>query len=303
MRGSDFAELRTFAEVSTQRSFSRAAVRLGLSASAVSETIRSLEERLGVRLLHRTTRRVSLTGAGARLLERFGPAMVEIDQAVQEARDQRETPRGLVRIHVPRSAYQSHIEPALGRLARELPEVVIDLSVDDAIAAGPVPDGFDVVVRRREAVENGYVETSVGPQLRHVVLASPAYLAAYGTPKRPEELLEHRCINWRRPKTHEPERWCFEIDGSCVDLSVSGPLTASHCDVAIAAAAAGVGIAYVLEPLAANRITDGSVLPLLEAYLPRFDGWRICYPKWKQTPAAVLAVVENLTSTSILKQN
>jgi len=299
MRGSDFAELRAFAEVATQRNFTRAAVRLGLSASALSQTIRSLEEQLGVRLLNRTTRRVSLTGAGARLLERFGPAMAEIDQAVQEARDQREIPRGLVRLHVPRSAYHSHIEPSLGRLAKQLPEVVIDLSVDDAIAAGPVPDGFDVVIRRGEAVENGSVETSLGPQLRHVVLASPAYLAAYGTPNRPEELLEHRCINWRRPKTHEPERWRFEIDGSCIDLSVSGPLTASHCDVAIAAAAAGVGISYVLEPLAADRITDGSLLPLLEDYLPRFDGWRICYPKWKQTPAAVLAVVETLTSSYV----
>ncbi len=294
MRGSDYAELRAFAEVAAQGSFARAATRLRIAPSSLSQTIRSLEERLGVTLLNRTTRRVSLTGAGTRLLDRFGPAMAEIDEAVQEARDQRTTPRGLVRLHTPRAAYQSHIEPLLERLAEELPEVALDLTVDDAVG-GFVGGGFDLVVRRG-AVENGSVEVAMGPPLRHVVLASPTYLATQGTPNRPEDLLGHRCINWRRPEAQEVNHWRFEVDGDCVDLSVSGPLTASHCDIAIAAAVAGVGIAYVLEPLAARPLEDGRLLPLLEAYLPRFDGWRLRYPRLKRTPAAVLAIVELLAS-------
>ncbi len=294
MRGSDYAELRAFAEVASQGSFVRVAERLHTAPSTLSQTIRALENRLGVTLLNRTTRRVSLTGAGASLLNRFAPAMAEIEAAVQETRDQRLEPRGLVRLQLPRAAYHSHVEPVLGRLAEKLPEVALDLVVDDA-ASDFVANGFDLVVRRGESMDIGLITVPLGGKLRHVVVASPAYLALHGTPREPTELLDHRCIQWHRPDTHERHRWRFTIAGEDITLAVSGPLTASHCDVAIAAAAAGVGIAYVLQPLAAKPIANGRLVPLLESYLPSFEGWHLCYPRQRRTPAAVLAVVEELT--------
>ena len=295
MRGSDYAELRAFAEVAGQGSFARAAERLHIAPSSLSQIIRALEDRLGVTLLNRTTRRVSLTGAGASLLDRFAPAMAEIEAAVQDTRDQRLKPRGLVRMHLPRAAYHSHVEPALGRLAEKLPEVALDLSVDDAVGDFAA-DGFDLVVRRGESVDTGLVAVPLGGDLRHVVVASPAYLAARGTPQEPADLLDHPCIQWHRPDTNERYRWRFNIAGEDVTLAVSGPLTASHCDVAIAGAVAGVGIAYVLEPLGTKSIADGRLVPLLESYLPPFEGWRLCYPRQRRTPAAVLAVVDELTT-------
>ena len=294
MRGSDYAELRAFAEVAGQGSFSRAAERLGMAPSTLSQTVRALEERLDVTLLNRTTRRVSLTGAGARLLDRFAPAMAEIEAAVQDTRDQRLKPRGLVRLHLPRAAYHRHVEPALGRLAETLPEVMLDLTVDDA-ASDFVADGFDLVVRRGESMDTSLTAVPLGGTLRHVVVASPAYLASQGTPREPAELIGHRCVQWRRTDTHDNHRWRFTSAGEDVTLAVSGPLTVSHCDVAIAAAIAGVGIAYVLEPLAAKSIADGRLVPLLESYLPSFKGWHLCYPRRHRTPTAVLAVVEELT--------
>ena len=295
MRGSDYAELRAFAEVAGQGSFTRAAERLRIAPSTLSQMVRALEDRLGVTLLNRTTRRVSLTGAGALLMNRFAPAMAEIEAAVQDARDQRLKPRGLVRMHLPRAAYHSHVEPALGRLAETLPEVVLDLSVDDS-AGDFAADGFDLVVRRGEAVDTGLVAVPLGGDLRHVVVASAAYLAERGTPREPANLLDHRCIQWQPPGTNERYRWRFNIAGEDVTLALSGPLTASHCDVAVAAALAGVGIAYVLEPHAAKSIADGRLMPLLEDYLSPFGGWRLCYPRQRHTPAAVLAVVDELAS-------
>lgn len=294
MRGSDYAELRAFAEVAGQGSFARAAERLHMAPSTLSQTIRGLEERLGVKLLNRTTRRVSLTGAGARLLERFAPAMVEIEEAVQDARDQRRVPRGLVRLQVPRAAYQRHVAPALGRIAETLPEVSIDLTVSDAIG-DVVADGVDLFVRRGGEIDPSLIAVELGQDLRHVVVASPAYLAASSGPNTPGELTGHRCIQWRRPDDHERNAWRFEIDGVSTIVAVSGTLTVSHCDVAIDAAAAGSGIAYVLEPLVTEHVRTGRIVTLLDEYLPPLPGWRLCYPKQRHTPAAVLAVVDLLS--------
>ncbi len=298
MRGSDYAELRAFVEVASQGSFARAAERLRMAPSTLSQTIRALEARLEVTLLNRTTRRVSLTGAGQRLLDRFGPALAEMEAAVQDVRDQRLRPRGLVRLRLPRAAYQSHVAPALGRLAVSLPEVALDLTVDDATSDG-AGDGFDLVVWRGETVDTGLIAVPLGGDLRHAVIASPGYLAAHGTPREPAALAGHRCIQWRRPDARDRhdgrQDWRFTRAGEAVTLAVSGPLVASHCDVAIAAAIAGVGIAYVLEPLAAEALADGRLTPLLERYLPSFKGWHLCHRRQRRTPAAVLAVVAALT--------
>jgi DNA-binding transcriptional LysR family regulator len=293
MRGSDYAELRAFAEVAEHASFARAAERLRIAPSTLSQTVRALEQRLGVTLLNRTTRRVSLTGAGARLLDRFAPAMAEMEAAVRDARDQEHGPRGLVRMHVPRAAYHQHVERSLGRLADTLPEVVLDLTVDDAFGDF-VADGFDLMVRHAESVDSSMVAVALGGGLRHAVVASPVYLAANGTPLEPTQLIEHRCINWRRPGAQQRYRWQFVSEGEITTMAVSGPLTVSHCDVAIAAAKAGVGIAYVLRSLAEEAVRSGGLVSLLEGHLPPFEGWRLCHPRQRQPTTAVRAVLEAL---------
>ena len=295
MRGSDYAELRAFAAVAEQASFARAAERLRIAPSTLSQTIRALEQRLGVTLLNRTTRRVSLTGAGARLLERFVPAMADMEAAVRDARDQGLGPRGLVRMHVPRAAYHRHVEGSLGRLIATAPDVVLDLVVDDAFGDF-VADGFDLIVRHAENTDSSMIAVPLGGGLRHAVLAAPAYLAAHGTPLEPTQLLHHRCINWRRPGTQQQYRWRFVCDGKIDTMAVSGPLTVSHCDVAIAAAKAGVGIAYVLGTLGEDAMRSEDLISLLEDYLPPLDGWRLCYPRQREPTTAVRAVLDAITA-------
>lgn len=288
MRGTEFAELRAFAAVAARRSFARAAQHLRIAPSTLSQTVRALEERLGVTLLVRTTRRVSLTSAGERLLARFAPAMDEMEAAVVEAHEGRTRPRGTVRLHVLRPAYTRHVEPALGRIAQTLPEVVLDLSVDDA-PADVAADGYDLIVRRADLVDSGMVALGLGGDLHHAVVASPAYLAANGLPSSPNDLAGHRCIQWR-PTGDQAQRWRFETAGEPMTIAVSGPLVVSHCDAAIAAALQGVGIAYVLESYAIPFTADGRLVPLLPEFLPVFGGWKICYPRKARPSPAALAV-------------
>ena len=294
MRGSDFAELRAFAEVAQRRSFARAAEHLRLAPSTLSQTVRALEERLGVTLLNRTTRRVSLTSAGERLLARFAPAQEEMQAALLEARDGRVRPSGTVRLHALRPAYARHVEPALGRLHQALPDVTLDLCIDDApldVAAG----GFDLVIRRAEFVDSGMVARALGSALRHAVVASPDYLA-HGTPVSPQDLAGHRCIQWR-PAGGETQRWRFEVGGEPLTLAVAGPLIVSHCDAAIAAALQGVGVAYVLDSYAVPFTDTGRLVSLLSEFLPPFGGWKLCHPKPVRLSAAARAVADLLAGS------
>ena len=296
MRGTEFAELRAFAEVAARRSFSRAAEHLRVAPSTLSQTVRALEERLGVALLVRTTRRVSLTSAGERLLARFAPAMDEMVAAVTEAHEGRMRPRGTVRLHALRPAYARHVEPALGRIAQDLPQVVLDLSVDDA-PKDVGADGYDLTIRRAESVDSGMVARDLGGDLRHAVVASPAYVAAQGKPYSPDDLVGHRCIRWR-PAGDDMQRWRFNAGGEPLTIAVAGPLVVSHCDAAVAAALQGVGIAYVLESYAVPFVADGRLVPLLGEHLKPFGGWRICYAKKRRPSPAAAAVVEILVDVS-----
>ena len=210
MRGTEFAELRAFAEVADRRSFARAAEHLRVAPSTLSQTIRSLEERLGVVLLNRTTRRVSLTSAGDRLLSRFAPAMKELEAAVLDAHEGRTQPRGVVRLHAPRPAYARHVAPVLGSLRHELPDVVLDLSVDDSPVEASTT-GYDLVIRRGASIDGSWETLSLGAELRHAVVAAPAYLAESETPTCPDDLSEHRCIRWR-PIGSDTQAWQFECD-------------------------------------------------------------------------------------------
>lgn len=293
MRATEFAELRAFAEVAARRSFSRAAEHLRVSPSTLSQTVRALEERIGVTLLTRTTRHVAPTSAGERLLQRFAPALEQMEAALSEARDGRVRPTGTVRLHAPRPAYLAWVEPVLGRLQEVLPDVTLDLSIDDAPAEAVV-GAHDLAIRRAAFVDGDTVALDLGGDLRHVVVASPGYLTAHGEPLSPDALSQHRCIRWR-PIGGELQGWRFQIDGRPEMVAVNGTLIVSHCDAAVAASLRGVGIAYVLESHAAGFIAKGQLAPLLAAHLPPSGGWKLCHLKHVRLTAAARAVAELLT--------
>lgn len=293
MRGNEFADLRAFVLVAEEASFARAATRLRVSPSTLSGTIRDLEERLGVRLLNRTTRSVALTEAGGRLLARFKPAMEEIEAAVGELGRLRDTPAGTVRMHLPRLACTTLVEPVLGRFAEAYPDIRLELSIDDA-PADIVAAGFDVGVTLGELLERDMVAVRLGADIHQVAVASPTYLARHGTPGTPADLHGHRCINWRKPGSGKLYNWEFMKDGQWFAVAVDGPLTVSHRDVALAAAAQGVGIAFAywsdrwLRP----KVEAGELVPLLEAYSPPFPGWHLYYPRHATRTPAVRALVD-----------
>ena len=295
MRGTEFAELRAFAEVARHRSFVRAAEHLRIAPSTLSQTVRSLEERLGVVLLNRTTRRVSLTSAGERLLTRFAPAMSEMEAAVLEAHEGRTRPRGVVRLHAPRPAYTRYVAPCLGLLQRLLPDVVLDLSVDDS-SSEAAAIGHDLVIRREASIESGWKTLGLGTDLRHAVVASPAYLSEREAPANPEDLHHHRCIQWR-PIGGQIQPWQFKVEGQLRVIETSGPLIVSHCEAAISAALQGVGVAFVLEAYSLAYSADGRLISLLSPFLPPLGGWRICYPAHVRPSPAALAGADLLATS------
>ena len=258
--------------------------------------MRALEERLGVTLLTRTTRRVAPTSAGEQLLRRFAPALDEMEAALGEAREGRVRPTGTVRLHAPRPAYLAHVEPFLGRMHEVLPDVTLDLSIDDA-PAEVVTGAHDLVSRRAAFVGDFMVVHDLGGDLRHTVVASPGYLAAHGVPLSPEFLSDHRCIRWR-PAGGEIQGWHFVVDEQPVTIAAEGRLIVSHCDAAVAAALAGVGVAFILESHAARAIAGGRLVPLLASFLTPSDGWKLCQPKQARSTAATRAVAELLVAAA-----
>lgn len=293
MRGHDYADLRAFATIVEQGSFARAAEHLRISPSTLSQTMRDFEDRLGVRLLNRTTRSLSLTDAGAHLLARFKPAMEELEAALVGVRSFRDTPAGTVRLHIPRLAATTFLEPALGQFREAYPDITLDVTVDDAVI-DIVKAGFDVGVRLGEFLESDMVAAKLGGSVRQIAAASPAYVALHGRPETPSDLLKHRCINWRQPGSSGFYKWEFEKNGQAVAVAVTGPLAVSHRDLALAAALQGVGIAFWNEGRMRPFIDEGKLVPVLEDWSPRFSGWHLYHPKQRHTPATVRALVDFL---------
>lgn len=292
-RGAEFAELLAVAAVVREGTFRRAAASLELSPSALSHLVRAAEERLGTRLLNRTTRKASLTEAGAALLARVGPALAEIADAVREAKAAGARPAGTVRLSVPRMAGELVLAPAFGRLARAYPEVRLEVVVQDEMV-DIVGGGFDAGIRLRESVPRDMVVVSVGPDLRGIVVAPPAYLADHPRPDAPDDLARHACIGLRFSPAGARMRWEFERDGRVFALDVDGPLTVSDLDLAIAAALDGVGLAYVSEARVAGHLAAGRLVPLLDAWSVPFPGFCLYFPRNRLTPPALRALIEVL---------
>jgi DNA-binding transcriptional LysR family regulator len=243
MRGSDFAELKAFAAVVERASFARAADHLGFSPSALSQTIRQLETRLGVRLLNRTTRSVAPTSAGARLYERIVPVIQELDAAVAEAVGATGRTAGTLRINTLSMAADKLIAPRLGRFHRAYPEVVLDIVIDDGLS-DIVAGRFDAGIRVGERLERDMIAVRLTPDVEMTAVASPDYLAHHGEPKTPADLHRHVCINWRFPGSGAIYRWGFEKKGKKLEISVEGALISNHQEIVVEGALQGLGILY-----------------------------------------------------------
>lgn len=294
---SDFGQLRAFVAVGEQLSFSRAAALLGVSPSALSQMVRGFEERVGLRLLNRTTRSVSLTPAGATLLQRVRPAVADLAVAVEQARQSRERPAGRVRVHAFRVAADLFLAPMLRPFSEAYPDVVLDITLDDAVV-DMVKGGFDAGIRVGEVIERDMVAVRLGPDLRQIVVASPDYLARHGAPANPGDLKNHQCIRWQWPGHATPYNWEFWQDGRWFDVAIDGPLVVNSRDLELQAALAGVGLAFVVEQTVAPLIAEGRLIPLLQQWSALFPGFFLCYPEQRQMAPALRAFIDQVRTVA-----
>jgi DNA-binding transcriptional LysR family regulator len=293
LSGSDYNQLRAFVAVGEHLSFSRAAEVLGVSPSALSQMVRGLEERVGVRLLNRTTRSVALTEAGANLFQRVRPAVSELGAAIGQVRRVRERPSGTVRVHAFRSAAETYLDPILRDFAERFPDVVLDITLDDAVV-DVVAGGFDAALRIGEVIERDMIAVRLGPDLRQIAVASPDYLAKQGRPEHPRDLVNHRCIRWRWSGHKTPYAWeFFEKDG-WFSVTVDGPLIVSDKEMALRATLQGIGIGFPVEDTVAGHIAAGRLVPLLQEWSAPFPGMFLCYPQQRQMAPALRAFIDAL---------
>jgi DNA-binding transcriptional LysR family regulator len=291
LSGRDFTHLRAFVAVAQALSFSRAAEALGVSPSALSQIVGAFEAQVGVRLLNRTTRSVALTDAGENLLQRIAPAVAELGAAVEQVRLYRERPAGVVRLHTFRSAAELYVQPMLAEFHAQYPEVTLDVTEDDEVV-DLVAGGYDVAIRIGEVIERDMVAVRLGPDLRQVPVAAPAYLARRGAPAHPRELVAHGCIRWRWPGHAQPYRWEFFENDAWFEVAVSGPLIVNSKAMALQAALDGVGVAFAVEQTARAAIAEGRLIPMLEPWCATFPGHHLCYAQQRQMAPALRVFID-----------
>ena len=299
MRGTQFAELSVFVAVAEQTSFTKAAKRLGLSNATLSQSVRELEERLGVRLLNRTTRSVALTDAGERLLKQLRPLLDEFDAAIETVNAFRDKPAGHLRLTAPPPVARFVLTPILPRFLKQYPEITVEISVETGfpdIVAGRFDAGF----RRSNLVARDMIAVRVTDDLRAVVVASPDYLARHGRPQTPSDLQAHNCLRFRQQDgVFIP--WEFVIEGKNVEFDVAGSVVSNDPDMVFSVVLEGVGIVYTLEGLegyVAPMIADGRLVSLLEGFTPPSQiGFSMFYPSRRQNPAALQVLIEFLRTS------
>ncbi|GAB3396176.1 LysR family transcriptional regulator [Azotobacter armeniacus] len=284
------ADLAIFLAIAHHLSFSRAAVELGLSPSALSHALRGLEERLGVRLFNRTTRSVALTEAGERLYARVKPAFRDIDDALEDLNSFRDKPSGTLRINAGRPATQLVLLPLASRFLATYPDVRLEIASDDALV-DVVSAGFDAGVRFGERLEADMVSLPIGPYMRSVVVGAPALFERYPKPQKPQDLHGLPCIRHRFP-SGSFYRWEFERDGIDLEIEVDGPLTLDDVGLMVAPAEQGVGLAYVFEEVVREPLADGRLIQVLSDWCPYYPGLHLYYPSRRHVPAALRAFVE-----------
>ncbi|SHJ22030.1 DNA-binding transcriptional regulator, LysR family [Roseomonas rosea] len=290
MPRTDLNDLQSFRAVATARSFTRAAAQLGVSPSALSQTLRSLEARLGLRLLTRTTRSVAPTEAGERLLRTLGPAFDEVEAALAALGELREKPSGTIRITAAEHAAATVLWPALERLLPAYPDITVEVHVDNTLA-DLAAGRFDAGIRIGELVGRDMVAVRIGPALRMEVVGAPAYFAARPPPRTPQELTGHACINIRLPTLGGVYAWEFEKDGREIRVHVEGPLVFNVAPPLLRAALGGFGLACVFEDQVQAHLAEGRLLRVLDDWCPPFPGYHLDYPSRRQpTPAFALLV-------------
>jgi DNA-binding transcriptional LysR family regulator len=289
----NIGDLIAFVAVARERSFTRAAAKLGVSQSALSHTIRGLETRLGVRLLTRTTRSVSATEAGERLLRTAGPRLDDIESELAALRELRDKPAGTIRITATENATDRILLPKLAPLLRNYPdikvEVVIDYGLTDIVA-----ERYDAGVRSGEQVAKDMIAVRIGPDMRMAVIGAPSYFRSRAEPKTPQELVEHNCINLRLPSHGGVYVWEFEKRGRQLRVRVEGQFTCNGTNQMLNAALAGSGLAYVPESMAEPHIAKGRLKRVLADWCPPFSGYHLFYASRRQSSAAFSLVVSTL---------
>jgi DNA-binding transcriptional LysR family regulator len=291
MRGHQYAELSAFVEVAEQASFTKAAKRLGLSTATLSQTIRALEERLGVRLLNRTTRSVAPTDAGERLLTQIRPLLDGFHSAIESVNAFRDRPAGHLRLTMPPPVAKFVLAPLLAGFLEKYPEIVVDVAVESSLT-DIVAGRFDAGFRRGDLVARDMIAVRATDDLRHVVVAAPDYLARHGRPQTPADLHGHNCIRLRLP-AGDFIPWQFVVDGKAAECDVEGSVIVNDPELVVSAALEGIGVAYIVEEYVAAMIQDGRLVSLLEdSAVPAANGFFLFYPSRRQNPAALQALIE-----------
>ena len=287
----DLGELAAFAVVAEERSFTRAAARLGISQSALSHSMRGLEKRLGLQILARTTRSVSPTAAGTALLQDLTPALERIERSLAEARKRRESPTGRIRLIIPRTATYMVLLPKLARFARTYPEIVLEVtsSYDPVdLVAGE----YDAGVQIGEFIQRDMIAVRVSKDLRLAVVGSPEYFKARKIPRTPRDLKDHACIGFRF--SSGIYRWEFEKGRKALTVNPQGPATFDDPDLVVQAVLNGVGIATTVEQPISEMIAKGRLVQVLRDWCPTFPGYFLYYPSRRNQPAALAALINTL---------
>ena len=299
MQREEAGDLLAFIAVAEERSFTRAAAKLGTSQSALSHTVRRLETRLGLRLLARTTRSVAVTETGERLLGTIGPAFAEIDGGVASLSELRDKPAGTIRMTTSEHAAHTVLWPVLSPLLQRYPDLHVELGIDSGLT-DIVTERFDAGVRLGESIAKDMVAVRIGPDLRMAVVGAPAYFADRPKPKTSQALAEHRCINLRLPTAGGLYAWELEKGSRDLHVRVDGQLVFNNPRMIVRAALDGLGLACVLEDLVTEQLADGSLVRVLADWCPPFAGYHLYYPSRRQPSAAFALLVEALRYRTVV---
>jgi DNA-binding transcriptional LysR family regulator len=293
MQRGNLNDLLAFLAVGRERSFTKAAAKLGVSQSALSHTIRELEARLGVRLLTRTTRSVSPTEAGERLIQNIGPRFEEIEAELAAVSELRERPAGTIRITATEYAADAILLPKLAKLLPEYPDIKVEITIDYGLT-DIVSQRYDAGVRSGEQVAKDMVAVRIGPDMRMAVVGAPSYFKGRSEPKKPQDLIGHNCINLRLPTHGGVYAWEFEQDGRELRVRVEGQLTYNTTGQMLSAALAGLGLAYVPEGMAQPHLAKGRLKRVLEDWCLPYSGYHLYYPSRRQHSAAFALLADAL---------
>jgi len=296
MQRGNLSDLAAFIAVADNLSFRAAASRLGVTPSALSHAMRQLEERLRVRLLHRTTRSVSLTDAGTRLLERLRPAMDQIAGALEDLNQERTRPFGRLRVHAIQMAATAVIAPVWRRFLASFPDVHLEIQVSEE-PIDIVARGFDAGIGPRDRAAADMIAVRVTGPVKVTVVGAPGYFTRRGRPRTPDDLSRHACVQFRRHSDGVVFEWPFERVGQARKIAVEGRVMVNHPELAIRAAVDGLGVAYSLDILSEPYLKSGQLVRVLDDWSPAFDGLFLYYPGHRQVPAALRALIDMITAS------